>query len=60
MLVTEVNLTYLEKTVKHVTITCITTNWDIIVSANIISQPINKAQLDRLEITITKPFGDLI
>lgn len=42
MLVTESNLTRLKKAVKYIILAYITTNWYIVMSANIMSQPINE------------------
>lgn len=60
MLVMETNLTHLEKAVKHATLARITTDEDIVVKADIFPQLVDKAWLERLDITIMESFGDLI
>lgn len=59
-LVTEANLSHLENAIKHATLARITTDWDMVVNANVSPQPVDKGRLEWLDVTITEPFGDLI
>lgn len=56
----EATLTRLEMAVKNITLAYIATDKDMVVNADILPQPINKAWLEQLDVIITKPFGDLI